>query len=310
MWSEVPPASGSAVIATAIVSIGLHLAGFEVLSKILMCLAAALWVVLAALFATRLVRDPKGWKAGADTPPALTAVAATTVLGTRLAMFDWTEVAAVLLVVAALAWPGLLAAVILHWGRHMPGAAFLVCVATQGLAVLSATLAPDYGDWLLHAALALFLLGLPLYVDALVRFDFAQVLTGAGDQWVAGGALAISAVANAKLLGSGLWTGTAHTALRTSLLTILGIALAWYAALALAELYRPRFRYDIRRWATVFPLGMTAVAALLASATAGVAWLDTLGRVLLWIAFAVWTLTLIGFVRSRVRAERARQPQE
>jgi tellurite resistance protein TehA-like permease len=294
-------------MATAIVSIGLHLAGFEVLSRILMWLAAVVWVFLAALFGTRLVRDPKGWKAGADTPPALTAVAATTVLGTREAMFGWTEVAAVLLVIAVLAWPVLLAAVILHWGRHMPGAAFLVCVATQGLAVLAATIAPDYGDWLLDAGLALFLLGLLLYVDALLRFDFGQVLAGAGDQWVAGGAMAISAVAGAKLLGSGLWSGSAHTALRTATLVVLGVALAWYAVLAVAEVYRPRPHYDIRRWATVFPLGMTAVASLLTSTAAKVAWLDTLGRVLVWIAFAVWGLTLIGFIRSRVRAEALRR---
>ncbi|MCF2533765.1 tellurite resistance/C4-dicarboxylate transporter family protein [Yinghuangia soli] len=298
-WAEVPPVYGSAVMATGIVSIGLHLTGFEPLSKVLMWIAAVVWVVLAVAFAQRLVRDPRGWSQSADTPPALTAVAATAVLGTRLTMFDWYAVAGVLLVIAAAAWPVLLIAVIRHWGRRMPGAAFLVCVATQGLAVLAGNLAPKGGDWLMWAALALFGLGLLLYLDALRRFDFGQVLTGAGDHWVAGGALAISAVAGSKLVASPLWTGWAHTTLRTTTLVVLGFALAWYAVLAAAEIYRPRLHYDIRRWATVFPLGMTAVACVLVSAAAGIGWLDDLGRVLLWIGFAAWTLTAIGFARAQ-----------
>jgi len=31
------------------------------------------------------------------------------------------------------------------------------------------------------------------------------------------------------------------------------LALTWYAVLLVAEFVRPRPRYDVRRWATVFP---------------------------------------------------------
>ncbi|TYC66700.1 hypothetical protein EH183_41560 [Streptomyces sp. CB01881] len=184
----------------------------------------------------------------------------------------------------------------------MPGAAFLICVATQGLAVLAAVLAPQAGDRLAWAALVLFLLGLGLYVDALVRFDLRQLAVGAGDHWVAGGAMAISALAASKLLASGTWSGTAHTALRTTTLVLLGIALGWYLVLACFEAARPRLHYDLRRWSTVFPLGMTAGAALSTAAAARVSWLDPLGRVLLWIAAAVWLLTAYGAVRRVARA--------
>ncbi|MGW2423761.1 hypothetical protein ACWC0C_31675 [Streptomyces sp. NPDC001709] len=42
------------------------------------------------------------------------------------------------------------------------------------------------------------------------------------------------------------------------------------------------------RWATVFPMGMTAAATLSVASAVGVAWLSRAGRVLLWAAVAVW----------------------
>ncbi|MDI2127847.1 tellurite resistance/C4-dicarboxylate transporter family protein [Yinghuangia seranimata] len=302
-WGEIPPASGSIVMATGIVSVGLHLTGHETFSRVLLGLAGAVWVVLAVQFVELLLHDRAGWSTRADSPPALTGVAGTAVLGTRLAVLGWTGVAAALLVVAAAVWPVLLVGVLRHWSRPMPGAAFLVCVATQGLAVLGATLAGlEDATWLMWTALVLFLLGLVLYVEALVRFDFRQVLTGAGDHWIAAGALSISTLAGSKLTASTEWTGTAHQALRTTTLVLLGLALAWYAVLAVCELLRPRLRYDIRRWATVFPLGMTAAASLSTSTAAGVAWLDDLGRALLWVAVIVWALVAYGLAARLLRA--------
>ncbi|MFD0327932.1 hypothetical protein ACFQZC_06055 [Streptacidiphilus monticola] len=72
-----------------------------------------------------------------------------------------------------------------------------------------------------------------------------------------------------------------------------------------AEMRRPRLRFDVRRWATVFPLGMTAVAALTAAAVTGWTWLHGLGTVLLWIAAAAWALTAAGFLVSRLPRARS-----
>ncbi|MFI8521674.1 tellurite resistance/C4-dicarboxylate transporter family protein [Streptomyces sp. NPDC085481] len=298
-WSAaLPPVAGAAVMATGILSIGFHPAGFEVLSLVALWLAAAVWLLLAGAFAALFLSDRRGWEARADTPPALTAVAATSVLGVRFSQLGWGPLAVALLALAAVAWVTLLPTVLRHLGHHMPGGAFLICVATQGLVVVAGTLAPRYGRWLAWAGLVLFVLGLVLYVDALVRFDPHQVVTGAGDQWVAGGSLAISALAGAKLLATGVWTGAAHEALRTTTLVLLGLSLAWCAVLAAAEVARPRPAYDVRRWATVFPVGMTAVACLFSAVPTGVGWLDPLGRVLLWTGAAVWLLTAYGLVRQ------------
>lgn len=305
-WAELPPAAGAAVMATGIVSVGLHLVGHETFSRAALALAGAVWLVLAANFSARFLRDRPRWHAEADTPPALTAVAATAVLGTRLSLLDWQTAAAALLALATVLWPGLLCSVVRHWKRRMPGGAFLVCVATQGLAVLAATLAAaGEGEWLAWAALGVFCLGVLLYGEALVRFDFRQVWTGAGDQWIAGGALAISALAGSKLTASPLWTGDAHQALRTATLVLLGLDLAWYAILLTAEVVKPRPHYDVRRWSTVFPLGMAAVATLATGAAAHVKGLHTLGVVLLWVAVAAWVLTLAGFLVTRVGAGRS-----
>ncbi|MFI6880068.1 tellurite resistance/C4-dicarboxylate transporter family protein [Streptomyces sp. NPDC050400] len=313
-WSQLPPAAGAAVMATGIVSVGLHLTGHDVLSAVFLVLAAALWVLLAADFCFRLLRERDRWEREADTPPAMTAVAATCVLGTRLSLLGWQGLAEVLLVIAVVVWPGLLYVVVRHWQPKMPGGVFITCVATQALAVLGATLSaalgPARGDWLGYAAMTLFWLGLAIYAAAFSRFDLRQVLTGSGDHWVAGGALAISALAAAKLVLAGragdLWNSDDTGVLRFMAGLLLTLDLSWYVVLCGAELVRPRFRYDVRRWSTVFPMGMTAVATLTVATAVGVSWLRGPGQVLLWIAVAVWLVVATGTVRQVLRSRAPR----
>ncbi|MFD7026941.1 tellurite resistance/C4-dicarboxylate transporter family protein [Streptomyces sp. NPDC059917] len=298
-WADLPPAAGAAVMAAGIISVGLRLTGHGAASLVALAVAGALWCVLAADFAIRLLADRGRFRSEADTPAALTAVAATTVLGARLSTLGWRPAAAALLALAVLLWPGLMLAVLRHRRRGESGVGFLVCVATQGVAVLAAVVAADSGrDWLARAALGAFCLGLLLYVEALVRFDFREVLHGAGDQWVAGGALAICALAGSALTASPVWGGGAHAALRTATVVTLALSLGWYVVLLAAEALRPRPRYDIRRWATVFPLGMTAASCLSAAGPTGVGWLRPLGEILLWIALAAWLLTFTALVRT------------
>ncbi|AQS67976.1 tellurite resistance/C4-dicarboxylate transporter family protein [Streptomyces pactum] len=301
-WAQRPPAAGAAVMATGILSVALHLTGHEILSRIALVLACAAWLTLAANFVYLLLVERARWVTRAGTPGALTAVAATTVLGTRFSLFGWSPLAVALLVLAALLWPGLLALVVTHWGRRIPGAVFLGCVATEGLAVLGATLAAATSTaWLAHASLVPFWLGIVLYLIALFRFDLRQVARGSGDHWVAGGALAISALAGAKLLaaaGTGmyLWNDDDYAVLHDVTVFLLALDLAWYAVLLAAEIAWPRLRYDVRRWSTVFPLGMTAAATLSVAAVLDVPWLDAPGQALVWIAVAVWLAVAAGAV--------------
>lgn len=289
-------------MATGIVSLGLHLTGTETVSRVFLWLACVAWAALAADFLARLVAQRERWVAEAHSPGALTAVAATAVLGTRFSALGRQTLAEASLVLAVALWPVLLYLVVQHWERHMPGAVFLCCVATQGLAVLAATLAAaETTAWLAHAALVLFWLGLVLYGLALLRFDPRQVLEGAGDHWIAGGALAISALAGARLLSADsarlyLWNDDDRGVLRNVTVALLFLDLACYVVLLVAEVARPRPRYDMRRWATVFPMGMTGAAMLSVAAAVGIAWPRGPGRVLVWVAVAAWLTGAAGAV--------------
>lgn len=301
-WAECSPGAGAAVLATGIISVGLRLTGHETLSRIALALTALGWLGLAADFVVRLLRERERWVTEAGTPAALTAVAATTVLGTRLVALGWEVPAEALLALSAVLWPGLLLLVVRRLRPRTPGAVFLGCVATEGLAVLAAALAPAVrADWLAHAALVLFWLGIVLYVVALLYFDYREVAVGAGDHWIAGGALAISALAGAELIGAHranpyLWNDDDNRVLHGVSGGLLALALGFYVVLAVAELLRPRLRHDVRRWATVFPMGMTAVAALSVATALDVLWLKGLGQVLLWIAVAAWLVVAAGTV--------------
>ncbi|MFG2944947.1 SLAC1 family transporter [Streptomyces adustus] len=309
VWRE--PATGAAVLATGILSVGLEQTGYEVLSRIALVPACAAWLALAAGFVVQLLWERRAWERRAGTPAALTAVAATAVLGSRFSLLGWQTLAEALLALAAVLWPGLLVVVLRHWGRRMPGAVFLACVATQGLAVLAATLAAALSTaWLAHTALVLFWLGLVFYGLALARFDPRQAVEGAGDQWVAGGALATSALAGAQLLAADsarlvLWNDDDRGVLRAVTVALLVLDLCCYACLLTAELRWPRLRYDVLRWSTVFPMGMSAAAASAVSSALGVPWLKGLGEVLLWVAVAVWLVVAVAALRAVPRTVRA-----
>ena len=294
-------------MATGIVSVGLQFAGHEVVSRVALVLTCVGGAGFAADFGALLWGDwESGW-AKARELVSLAAGAATAVLGTRFSILGWQSLAEALLALAALLWPVLLVDVVRHWRRRMPGAVFLGCVATQGLAVLGVVLAAAHSvAWLAHAALVLFWLGLVLYCLALTRFDPRQVVEGRGDQWVAGGALAISAMAGAKLVAADgarlpLWSGDDRGVLRAVTLALVVLDAACYLVLLVAEAARPRLGYDVRRWATVFPMGMTATAVLSVAAALDVPWLRSPGQVLLWVAVAVW-LAVAGQALAAARA--------
>lgn len=302
-------------MATGILSVGLDLTGHDALSLATLAMAGLAWLALAASFAVGLVRERERWFAAAATPGALTAVAATAVLGTRVSVLGRHTLAEALLALAALLWPVLLVPVVRHWRRGMPGAVFLCCVATQGLAVLGAVLARAEGAaWLAHAALVLCWLGLVFYCVALALFDPRQVAEGAGDQWVAGGALAVSALAGANLLAADtgrlyLWNVDDTHVLRVVTVVLWVLDLAWYAVLLVAEVRWPRPRYDTRRWATVFPMGMTAASTLSVADALDLPSLQGPGEVLLWVAVAAWLVVAAGAVASVGAALRSRAPR-
>jgi tellurite resistance protein TehA-like permease len=301
------PAAGAAVMATGIVSVALHASGHEVLSDALLILTASLWLLLGAVFLHRLRFDRRRWREEARQPSSLTATAASAVLGQRLTLLGWSWAGFTLLVVAAALCLILLGDPRNVRGYPRTGAAFLFVVAPQSLTVLAAALAVRLGwTWLVFGAFVPFAFALGFYVVAVTRFDFAQLRMGAGDQWIAGGAIAISTLACAGLAQATTTTRTLvglHVLFRSASLVLWVLTIAWLPALIGGEARWTRPRFDIRRWATVFPLGMYSVMSVTTGAATGSTWMAEFGRDWVWVALAAWIATIVGAGRAiRTRA--------
>ncbi len=296
----IPPASGAIVMASGIVSIDLYSDPQPVLSAILLWFAAGVWLLLAIMLGMRLAYQRDRFAREAISPAAFTGVAGTAVLGTRLAVHDHAAAAA-LLAVSGLCWAVLVVPVLRHWKTPTAGVSFLLVVATEGLAVLGADLAVSYrAGWLVSAAVAPLVLGLACYVFTAARFDLRDLLTGHGDHWVAGGALAICALAAGHVTQAaaalGQFSGQ-HQALTTSTLVLWCQAMVWLPPLVTAEILRPRLGYEVRRWATVFPLGMYAAGSFTTGQVTGITGITGFGQAWTWVAFTGWLLALAGLFR-------------
>ena len=263
-----PLEAGAVVMATGIVSTALELDGHGAASAVLLALTALGWLCLV------LVRGD------ATRPAALTPVAATCVLGTRLTMQGWRVPGIVLLVVAVALLVALLAGVVRALGPSVRGSAFLVVVAPQAVAVLVAEL-----RWPRVLAVVPLVAGVALYGFVLRRFDLAEVVRGRGDQWVAGGALAISALA------------AGQAGLGTPSLVLWAVAMLWLPALVWGELRRPWRGFGLQRWSTVFPLGMYAAMSFAVGRVAGRSWILAFARGWTWVAAAALVLTAAAAIR-------------
>lgn len=291
-------------MATGIVSVGMDLDHLEAPSRALLALAVATWLALGAVFLARLMLDRGRWLDEARQPSALTAVAGTAVVGTRLTMLGWSWAGWALLALATALWVALRRLV--APGRPRTGADFLLAVAPQSLAVLAASLANQVGSlWPAVLALVPVVVGLLEYGAVVARFDLTELRDGLGDQWVAGGALAISTLALAEITRAlELQHAWGQDAARVVTVALWAMTVAWLPLLIGAEVRWPRPRYDVRRWATVFPLAMYAVMSVTTGQAAGLDALVDVGRATTWIAFAAWCAAAVGVARRA--AARAR----
>lgn len=302
--AAVPPASGAVVMGTGIVAIGLELDGQPVISHTILAIAALAWVLLGVLLGGRVLLRPERVRAEARSPAALTGVAGTAVLGTGLTLLGWVWMGEALLALTLCLWLVLVAPVLRNWATPTVGASFVLVVATESLPVLASTLAVAMGaPWLAWAAAFPWGLGLVAYVFVLSRFDLRQVARGRGDHWVAGGALAISALATGRLalaaqvLGAnrGLTDTLGYAALAVWL-----AAMAWLPALLLGEVRWPRLTYDVRRWSTVFPVGMYAACSFVTGRATHITALLAFAGVWVWFGLMVWVVVVGAMLRRGV----------
>ncbi|HUC56905.1 MAG TPA: tellurite resistance/C4-dicarboxylate transporter family protein [Streptosporangiaceae bacterium] len=295
------PGSWAVVMGCGIVSADLFTIGQVILSDVLLWFAVAAWLLLAV----RLLSSAGLIRQEFKSPAILGGVAGTAVLGARFAVQGDRLAAAVLLGLAALWGAVALVPVLRDWQGPVTGTSFLVSVAISGLAGLSATVALlDEARWLLGVAVVVSAFGLVSYGIIAWRFDRGELGSAAGDHWVAGGALAIATLAVGKITLSATALSAYqdwHGALADLTLALWCVAMAWLVVLIGSEIARPRFRYDVRRWATVFPVGMFGACSFAVGETSGIRGITDFARAWTWVALTVTVVVLAGLARNVIR---------
>jgi voltage-gated anion channel len=299
--AAIPPGSGSVVMGTGIVSIALWFDGYEILSRVLLAIAGAIWILLGLALAANLAGDAERVRREARSAAGLTGVAGTAVIGARVELLGWSLEAIALLALAAVFLAVLLPPVLRHWDTPTSGTSFALPVAVQSLAALAATVAEHQGvRWLLYVAIVPFVLGLASYVFVIARFELRELVRGDGDQWIAGGALAISALAAGSItLGAetlGVLSGLIDV-LEGISVALWVAAIAWIPPLVATEALWPRLAYNGKRWSTVFPAGMYAACSFVVGEAVHVPGIADFARAWVWIAVPLWLITFVGTAR-------------
>jgi tellurite resistance protein TehA-like permease len=318
------------VMATGIVSIAMQTHRANALSVALLWLTVIEYAVLVAVSVWRLAAFRTAVRADLSDPARafgyFTFVAATDVLGARLAVDGHRPVALALLAAGWLAW--LVLGYVVPWTavlghsrrpvlQYANGTWFIWVVASESVAVLAAALEPAAGTGRRELALlAVFSwsIGVFLYAAAgvfvaarLLLYDLRPVdLTP--PYWVSMGATAITVVAGARIVQMadaptvaatrGLIAGASviFWAFGTWLIPPL-VAAGWWRHVV----HHVPLRYEAPLWSVVFPLGMYGVGAHYLGQADHLPIVRAIGADEAWIALAAWTLTFLAMLQHLVR---------
>lgn len=327
--SGLQPAYFAMVMATGIVSLAAWRQGARLVADGLLAVNVAAYVVLWLLGLVRLARFPRRFfddmTDHSRGPGYFTWVAATCVLGSQLAVIADTYAISVGLWV----WGGALWVVFVYavftglsvkarkpsLADGINGGWLLAVVATQSVAVLAALIAArwpqPYRLELNFLALSMWLWGGMLYIwmIALIFYRYTFFEFSPEDltppYWINMGAMAISTLAGALLIGN-----TPQAWYLRSLLpflkgfTVLYWATAtwWIPMLVLLGVWRYGYkryplRYNPLYWGAVFPLGMYSVATSKMAAVMGLGFLHLLPPLFFYVASGAWALAFAGLAR-------------
>lgn len=329
------PAYFALVMASGIVSEGLWLGGFEIVSYVVFAIAALSYVVLVGLNIGRLGTAPGAMAADFGDPRRafgfFTFVAGTNVLAVRTAAEGWTWLTAALLVVGGLAWLGL--GYVVPWSavlgrterpvvREANGTWFTWVVASQSVAVVAATLEgplPEARNGLAVLAILAWSVGVFTYAATAVFVALRLMLYSFEPEefdppyWVAMGAIAITVVAGASIVEMEATPMVeAVRELVAGLSVVFWCIATWLVPVLFAAgwwRHRTRgvaLRYDSSLWSMVFPLGMYAVASMSLGRADGLPIVESVGDVWLWVAVVAYAVVLVAMLRHLVAPARPR----
>ncbi|MFE6734331.1 tellurite resistance/C4-dicarboxylate transporter family protein [Microbacterium sp. NPDC057650] len=326
--AHLAPGYFALVMGTGIISVGLHDAGWEPLSDILMWIAvvayAVLWVLYiwrASSFRRELVADLR------DPSKAFgffTIIAGTDVLAVRLSMAGLTVVSLWMLLFAVLLW--FVFGYALPWqvlltrdGKPVlartNGSWFIWAVASQSVAVAVAQLQPvfDAGPWAGMLAVLAWSVGVSLYVAVAILVLLRIVHFGITPRefdptfWVTMGALAIAVVAGSGVVG--MVNSPMVDAVRplvTATVAVFWTFCAWLipalvgAGIWRHVVHRVPLRYEPTLWSMVFPVGMFSVASILVGRVDDLPAVEQIGLIGVAVAVVVWAIVFTGMLHHLV----------
>ena len=327
------PGNFAMVMATGILSIGFSTLDLNLLADALYYIAIFAWLVLVGLSLLRVLRHFQSVLIDLLNPRQVfsyfTLVAATDIIGLLLHARAHTTLAIVCWGFAFLVWCALLylSFSVLTFLTHehnvniVHGGWLISIVGTQSLVLLGARIAPDLGSYANYMMIEIHMLwglGLAFYGIFVTLFCYRIFfLTLKPDQispllWVVMGAAAICANAGTSLL-----TSTPHLAFLAAQrpfidgLSMMAWAWAtWWIPMLLIFfiwkhwVHKVPLHYEPVMWSFVFPLAMYAVVSARLGLAAEFRPLEGISKLMVWIAFVAWCLTLMGLLRQLVLPHR------
>jgi tellurite resistance protein TehA-like permease len=306
------------LMATSIISTGAFLLGPSWLSRVLLVIASAGFVVLSVAVVIQLAFFRPSAAAGFHDPGRVFGFfaipAGMDVLGIRLAAAGHPLATAILAGVSAALWLVLtygVPASLLVARSHdsvvgdVNGTWLLWMVATESLSVAASTLIPAWpsqSGLLAPVAVGLWSVGLVLYLllVSLIMLHWLTVpmtpQTLSPPYWILMGATAIVVLAGARILG----LPAALPVVKAAAGFVEGFSFAlwafgtwWIPLLVVLGIWRHvrerwPLTYEPALWSVVFPLGMYSVATLTFGKVAHLAFMEPLSRFMLWVAVAAW----------------------
>jgi len=321
------PGSFALVMATGIVSNGFYFLGQRSLSLALLAFNLGAYPLLLLATVCRAVRFGRElWRDLVD--PRLvftffTLVAGSDILGAQLHLRGHDDVATGLWLFALAVWVvlgyfsfGVLAFDDSATGVDVVHGGWLIAiVGTESLVVLGTPLASQLGSperLMFVTVYTLWGVGIALYGIFVTLFAYRVFFTRleAGDMnplfWVVMGAAAISVNAGSTLILNPpdlAFLAAMRPFIDGTTLLLWAWATWWIPLLVIFGVWRhvvrrEPLRYHPTYWSLVFPLGMYSVATYRFSLAADYSPILSMARVMIWIAFGAWLVTLLGLVRS------------
>jgi tellurite resistance protein TehA-like permease len=333
MVKNLSPAYFGMVMATGIVSIAALLLGMPLVAKALFFLNIGMYTALAILTVLRMTRFPGEFFLDLVDhlrgPGFFTSVAGSCVLGSQFVLMAATYKAAIALwALGIVLWLCLTYTIFTAFtikatkpplAEGLTGAWLLAVVATQSISVLSSLIAQHWNQpyrlevnffalsmWLWGGMLYIWMIALIFYRYMFYKFSPSDLTP---PYWINMGAMAISTLAGARLIGNSGDAPFLHSLLpflKGFTVFYWATGTWWIPMLVILALWRYSYQrfpltYDPLYWGAVFPLGMYTVSTFEMARVMDLEFLLWIPRLFAYVAIAAWAAAFVGLLRQLVR---------